>query len=100
MLNALKSGRESEIARYEDITPMDLKGFLEQRKSKIDLRASIQKKKELQEEQKKQFEIFQIEKAIHALITLGIEAKNAEKAVKKAVKESEVDNSTDWLMII
>lgn len=100
MLNALKSGRESEIARYEDITPMDLKGFLEQRKSKIDLRASIQKKKELQEEQKKQFEISQIEKAIHALITLGIEAKNAEKAVKKAVKESEVDNSTDWLMII
>ena len=98
MLNALKTGKESEIAKYEDIMPTDLKGFLEQRKSKIDLRASIQKKKQEQEKQKQQFEISQMEKAIHALITLGIDSKEAEKAVKKVLKESEVDNSTDIMI--
>ncbi|MBT2644327.1 AAA family ATPase [Bacillus sp. ISL-41] len=98
MLKALKSGRESEIAKYEDITPMDLKSFLEQRKSKIDLRASLQKKKEEQEKQKKKFEISQVEKAIHALITLDIEPKLAEKAVKKAHKESATGNSNDILV--
>ena len=35
MLKALKSGLESEVSRYEDITPIDLKGFLEQRKQKL-----------------------------------------------------------------
>lgn len=98
MLKALKSGRESEIAKYEDITPMDLKGFLEQRKSKIDLRATIQKKKEEQEKQKQKFEISQMEKAIHALITLGINTKDAEKAVRKVIKDSEVGNSTDIMI--
>lgn len=98
MLKALKTGLESEIAKYEDITPLDLRGFLEQRKSKIDLRATIQKKKEEQEKQKQQFEISQMEKAIHALITLGIKANEAEIAVKKAIKESEVDNSNDIMI--
>ncbi|WML58110.1 ATP-binding protein [Neobacillus sp. PS2-9] len=98
MLKALRTGRESEIIKYEDITPMDLKEFLELRKSKIDLRASIQKKKDEQERQKKEFEVSQMEKAIHALITLGVDANDAEKAVRIVLKEPNVVNSTDIMV--
>lgn len=98
MLNALKTGIESEIIKYEDITPMDLKGFLEQRKSKIDLRATIQNKKDEQERQKKEYETSQMEKAIHALITLGVDAKEAEKTVRYVIRESDAINSTDIMV--
>jgi hypothetical protein len=98
MLKALKSGIESEITKYEDITPMNLKGFLEQRKSLIDLRATIQKKKEEQQKENEQFQISQMEKTISALITLGTEPKIAERAVRKVLKENKLDNSTDILI--
>ncbi|GMO01637.1 ATP-binding protein [Parageobacillus thermoglucosidasius] len=82
MLKALKSGLVSELEKYEDIMPMNLAKYLMERKSKIDLRATIQKKKEEQEKERKEYEITVMEKAIHALITLGIDAKAAEKAVR------------------
>lgn len=46
MLKALKDGQLSELERYEDIMPMDIADYLKHHESKIDLRASIQKKKE------------------------------------------------------
>ena len=54
MLKALKSGLESEVSRYEDITPIDLKGFLEQRKTKVDLRATRGRSKKNNKKNKKQ----------------------------------------------
>lgn len=98
MLNALRKGLESEITKYEDITPMNLIKYLEQRKTKIDLKATIQKKKELMEEEKKVYELSQMEKAINALLTLGINADVAEKAVKSVLKNAKVDNSTDIMI--
>lgn len=95
MLNALKDGLKSEIIQYEDITPVDLAGYLELRKSKVDLRATIQKQKELQQKQKEEFQISNIEKAIHALVTLGVEVAKAEKAVITVSKRNKnIDNST------
>lgn len=87
MINALRSGLESEIEKYEDIMPMNLASFLEKRKSNIDLKATIQKKKEQQEQQKKQYQVSIVEKAIHALITLDIDATKSEKAVLSLIKK-------------
>lgn len=95
MLKALRNGLESEIAKYEDITPIDLDGFLQQRMSKIDLKASIQKKKEEQENRQKSYEISHLEKAIHSLISLGIDGKQAENEVKRIVIKGEFDNTAD-----
>ncbi|MFF3102616.1 AAA family ATPase [Viridibacillus arvi] len=98
MLNALKTGLESEISKYEDITPLDLSGYLEQRKSKIDLRATIQNKKKEQKKKHDQFEISELEKSISALLSLGIEPKLAEDTVSKVLKENKLLNSTDILV--
>jgi hypothetical protein len=95
MLKALRNGLESEIAIYEDITPLDLDGYLQQRKSNIDLRASIQKKKEEHENKQKRFEISHLEKAIHSLICLGIDGKQAENEVKRVINKGEFDNTAD-----
>ncbi|MBL0385552.1 ATP-binding protein [Tumebacillus sp. ITR2] len=94
MLNALRSGSFSEIEKYEDIMPMDLSSCLQTRQSKIDLRATIQKEKEKQENASKQYESSVTEKAIHALLTMDVEAKVAEKAVVHVLKESGEKNIT------
>ncbi|MBH9968631.1 AAA family ATPase [[Bacillus] enclensis] len=98
MLKALRSGLETRISKYEDITPLNLIGFLEQRQSKIDVRATRQKQKEEQENQKAKFEISQMEQAIAALISLGTEPKLAEDSVRKVLRENKLDNSTNILM--
>lgn len=98
MLNALKSGLISEISKYEDITPMDLSSYLEQHKSKIDLRATLQNKKEEQKKKQEQFEISEMEKSISALLSLGIDPKIAEATVRKILKENKLINSTEILV--
>ncbi|MFY0521510.1 hypothetical protein ACOMCU_27405 [Lysinibacillus sp. UGB7] len=95
MLKALRDGIESEISKYEDITPIDLSGFLQQRQSKIDVRGSIQRKKEEQENQKRQFEVSHLEKAVHSLITLGVDAKQAEIVVKRIINNAEYESPAD-----
>lgn len=97
MLNALRRGILSEIQQYEDIAPLNLSKFLEERKSKIDLRATLQKQKEQQEEAKAEFEISIMEKVIYALISLGADAKEAEKAVTKVLKGTKEDNPQNIL---
>ncbi|MFD2170072.1 ATP-binding protein [Tumebacillus lipolyticus] len=86
MLNALKSGLMSEIQKYEDIMPMGLADCLQVHQSKIDLRATIQKKKEQQEKARQAYETSIAEKAILALIGLDIDPKKAEKAVLHVLK--------------
>ncbi len=87
MLNALRSGLISEIEKYEDIMPMNLSSVIQMRQSQIDIRATIQKKKEQQEEARQKYESSITEKAIHALISLDVDAKTAEKIVLKIIKE-------------
>lgn len=86
MIKALKSGIASDIEKYQDITPMNLASFLERRKSNIDLKEMIQKKKEQQEESRKQYVVSVIERAVHALIALEVDPVKAEKAVVQLIK--------------
>jgi hypothetical protein len=88
MLKALKSGLLSEIEKYADIVPMDIEDYLQHRVSKIDLKATIQKRKEKQAEARQQKETTILEKVILALISLDINAEVAEKAVTTVLKKN------------
>lgn len=85
MLAALRSGTLSDLDKYGDILPMDLAAHLQHRQSKIDLKATIAKKKEEQEKSHKENQYTITEKAIHSLITLDIDPKIAEKFVRQAL---------------
>ncbi|MFJ6209200.1 ATP-binding protein [Lysinibacillus sp. NPDC092081] len=87
MLNALKDGRLSELEKYEDIMPMDIAEYLQHHQSKIDLRASIQKKKSLIAEQKKEVRISLVEKIMLTLINFDVDPLLAEKFTAKAINE-------------
>lgn len=87
MLRALRSGLTREIEKYEDIMPMDIEDYLQHRQSKIDLKATIQKKKEKQAEARQKQESSMLEKVITALIGLDVDPGVAEKVTTKALKQ-------------
>lgn len=86
MLKALKSGLPSEIEKYEDIMPMDIEEYLQYRSHNIDLKATIQKKKEKQSEERQKQQSSVLEKVILALIGLEIDPRLAEKAATSVLK--------------
>lgn len=97
MLKALRDGRTSELEKYADIMPMDIEEYLVMRESKIDLRATLQKKKEIQAQKRQEKQITHIETIMSSLIALGIDVEVAQKAATKALHES-VDKDLPSLM--
>lgn len=89
MLKALKDGRTSELEKYADIMPMDIEEYLVMRESKVDLRATIQKKKELQAQKRQDKQLTHIETIMSSLIALGIDVETAQKAATKALNETD-----------
>ncbi|HDR7257777.1 ATP-binding protein [Bacillus sp. BR_7] len=89
MLKALRDGRISELEKYADIMPMDIEEYLVMRESKIDLRATIQKKKEIQEQKRKSKNITTTEIIMSSLIALGIDVEVAQKVAVKAIKDKQ-----------
>ncbi|KYC88495.1 hypothetical protein B4102_4027 [Heyndrickxia sporothermodurans] len=87
MLKALKDGRLSELEKYEDIMPMDIADYLKHHESKIDLRASIQKKKEQIAEKRKEQKTSLIEKVMMTLVNLSVKPSLAEQCTVKAINE-------------
>ncbi|MCM3715863.1 ATP-binding protein [Alkalihalobacillus oceani] len=87
MLKALKNGQISELERYEDIMPMDIETHLQHHQSKINLKATIQKKKEEQEQKRQNITVSKLQKLITTLISLDVTASVAEKAATKAINE-------------
>jgi len=97
MLRALRSGLLSELDKYEDIKPMDLASCLQKRQSHIDLKATLQKKKEEQEAKRSSYQVSIVEKAVHALISLDVEAAKAERLVIKMIKN--IPNATHYELV-
>lgn len=87
MLNALRKGSEKELAMYEDIMPMDISEYLQPMTSEIDLRASIQKKKEIHAEKRQKQESSRLKKVMDALIYLEVPVNIAEKVAEKAIQK-------------
>ena len=87
MLAALKSGRGSEIAKYEDIIPMDLQEYIFNKMSILNMKERIQEKKEKISKDRQKKEISNLEKLIMSLINLDIDEKLAEKVANSVIKK-------------
>ncbi|GAB6513229.1 TPA: ATP-binding protein [Bacillus cereus] len=86
MLEALKSGIPSEIAKYEDIRPIDMDEEIEKYKASIDMQEKIriQKKLQLQQGQKKEQSL--LEDVTLQLLSMDFDPKTVEGVVKKVFK--------------
>lgn len=87
MIKAINSGDIKAVSRYEDITPIDIEGFMNQESNSV---AMTQKIKELQQAKKKQKkgEKENIrEHAILNLIALDVKPRKATKFVETVIKQ-------------
>jgi hypothetical protein len=99
MLNALESGKEQEISKYEDITPLDIEEFLQSRMSNVNMREKIMNAKEKQSRNRRNKETPILEKVILTLINFEIEEKLAEKVAKKVVDSNESIDAKNALFL-
>ncbi len=101
MLLALKSGNMKEIAKYSDISTLeiDYSKVLDQGKRSAKMQAKIRALKKKKEERDKEERGTKAEKAIMKLLELGIKPKEAQKAVE-AVLETEGQEIDDGQLII
>lgn len=99
MLNALRNGHLSELEKYQDIMPMEIEEILALRESKIDLRKSIQKKKEIQEKKRNRKNDDNLVKIFNGLMEFGIEDEVAQKSSVKAINEGKGKNLAELMSI-
>lgn len=88
LLDALKSGNVSEIAKYEDIIPMDIEEYIENRIPIIDIKQQTQIKKEKIKQAGLMKEVTNQAKLIISLVSMGIDGEIAENATKYVLKKS------------
>ena len=93
MVNALRSGMISEIAKFDDIRPFDISSFLNKKIEEVQFQEAIlsSKKAEKEKRQKETEDI--IQSSTLKLIDLGINPKKAQNLVKKVLK-TKVDSSS------
>lgn len=104
MLAALREGRLSELEQYGDIMPMKIEHYLVTQQSKLDLQATLQKKKEEQAQKRKDDQYSDTAKLVGALLGLGIDSKKAQKAAVDSLNTYPnhpipflVARSIDWI---
>lgn len=101
MLLALKSGNMKEIAKYSDISTLEI-GYskvIDQGKQSAKMQAKIKALKEKKDERDKEERGTKAEKAIMKLLELGIKPKEAQKAVE-AVLGTEGQDIDDGQLVI
>ncbi|MED1904560.1 ATP-binding protein [Cytobacillus firmus] len=86
MLEALKSGIPSEIAKYEDIRPIDMDEEIEKYKSSLGLQEKIRIQKKLQMQQRQKKEQSLLEEVTLHLLEMDFEPKDIESTVKEVIK--------------
>lgn len=87
MLKALKSGDPREIAKYEDIVPIDIEEYIQNRLPALNLKEQIRARKEKIAKDRTNKELPTLEKLILSLINLDVNEKIAESAAKYALKK-------------
>jgi 3-deoxy-D-manno-octulosonate 8-phosphate phosphatase KdsC-like HAD superfamily phosphatase len=83
MINALRSGKKSEIARYTDIAPINIDGFIQGELSKISLNTKIKEIQKLKKEEKKLQSNNIKDEAILKLLELDVSVSDAKRYVEK-----------------
>lgn len=96
MLDALRSGIPSEIAKYEDIRPIDMDEEIEKYKASIEMQEQIRIQKKLQQQKRQKKEQSFIEEVTLQLLAMDFEAKQVQNAVKKVFEKlgEDVERST------
>jgi len=88
MLEALKSGNPGDIAKYEDIVPMDIDEYIKNRMPVIELKERMLARKEKIAQDRANKELPILEKLILSLINLDVNEKIAESAANYAMNKS------------
>ena len=96
MLHALRSGIPSEIAKYEDIRPIDMEEEIEKYKASIDFQDKVRIQKEDQQQKRQKKEQSLLEDVTLQLLAMDFDPKQVENAVKKVFKRfgEDIDKST------
>lgn len=96
MLDALRSGIPSEIAKYEDIRPIDMDEEIEKYKASIDFQEKVRIQKKLQQQKRQKKEQSLLEQVTLQLLEMDFDPKEVGGAVKKVFKKSaeDIDKST------
>ncbi|MFV2048493.1 ATP-binding protein [Metabacillus sp. YM-086] len=87
MLDALKSGIESEVMKYEDIRPIDMEEYFEKYKASIDLNEKIRIQKKVEELKRNKQQNSIIEEVVLKLLQMDIEPKLAKRCAEQVIKE-------------
>ncbi|GLB61773.1 MULTISPECIES: ATP-binding protein [Bacillaceae] len=94
MIQALKSGNISKIAKFEDISTVDVDflGFMEKERASVDLQMKMEAIKRTQKKKEQEMSISIKEKAILKLIELDFEPTEVQKVVEEITeKEANLD---------
>ncbi|KAB7668951.1 ATP-binding protein [Bacillus sp. B1-b2] len=94
MIQALKSGNISKIAKFEDISTVDVDflGFMEKERASVDLQMRMEAIKRTQKKKEQEMSISIKEKAILKLIELDFEPTEVQKVVEEVTeKEANLD---------
>lgn len=94
MIQALKSGNISKIAKFEDISTVDIDflGFMEKERASVDLQMRMEAIKRTQKQKEQEMSISIKEKVILKLIELGFEPTEVQKVVEEVTeKEANLD---------
>ncbi len=87
MLDALKSGIPSEIAKYEDIRPINMDEEIEKYKSSVGLQEKIRIQKKLQQQKRNKKEQTIIEEVVLQLLSMDFNPTEAEAVAKKVINK-------------
>lgn len=91
MISALRSGDIKAISRYEDITPIDVEGFINQEFATVSMNEKIKELQTAKKKQEKDWKTNVKEQAILKLIELGIESSKAKKCVDSVMEQQGED---------
>ena len=86
MIRALRSGIPSEIAKYEDLQPINMEVEMEKYKASIDLKTKIIVQKQTEANKRKEQELSLTEEVALNLIKMNYPPQEVEKGIQKAIK--------------
>lgn len=91
MINALRSGDIKAISRYEDITPIDIEGFINKEFATTSMNHKIKELQKAKKRQEMDWKTNVKEQAILKLIELDVEPSRAKKCVDLVIEQQGED---------
>lgn len=91
MLDAIRSGIPSKIAKYEDIRPIDMEEEIERYKASIDFQEKIRIQKKNQKQKRDKQEQTLLQEVTLQLLSMDFDAKEIQSVVKEIFKKFDKD---------